>query len=199
MASPGWGQSNQTVGTGCWTTNPSIDTEDVTPGDGPASCITSVLPGFKAWYVVSGDADGEDNVNANEDDGDRDSARLDVGACHSITTQMVKLVGDASTFAGILMMDVPFRDPVTQAITANISSPACADIDYDGDIDSSDCAPIDGDTGIDQDGSGAGLNDSLWWDWGPLPADYVWFDVTTVPAAGKIGVFVVSCGGPRTH
>jgi hypothetical protein len=186
-------QTNQTVGDGCWTRGPNIDTSVVTSAS-TDGCVTELSPGAKAWFVVSGDADGEDNVNANADDGDRDSARLNVSRCGSITTVVVKKVGDSNTFEGIIMMDVPIFGADGATVASNTSFPVCADYDADGDID---CTVQTGDTGIDQDNDSTSSNDSLLWDYGPLPADYLWFDTTAVPAAAKVGIVMVSCGGPK--
>jgi hypothetical protein len=189
-------QTNQTVGTGCWTRGPNIDTSTVslTSEKTKQSCVTGVSPGQKAWFVVSGDADGEDNTNANEDDGDRDSSRLNVSLCHSITTSVIKKVGDSNTFEGIFMFDVPVLSASGTTEASNTSFPVCADYDADGDLD---CTVHTGDTGIDQDNDSTSMNDSLLWDYGPLPADHLWWDTTVEPGTSKVGVVVVSCGGPK--
>jgi hypothetical protein len=187
------GQTNQTIGTGCWARGPNVDTSTITAAD-TQKCLTVLSPNAKAWFVVSGDADGEDNVNANADDGDRDSARLNISQCHSITTQLVKKVGDTNAYEAILMMDVPIFGADGVSVVSNTSTPVCADYDADGDID---CTVQSGDTGIDQDNDATSTNDSLLWDWGPVPADYVWVDTTTSPGTDKVGIYLVTCGGPR--
>lgn len=193
-ASPGWGQTNQTIGDGYWTVGAGLDT-CVSGADAPTSTrrVSPLSPGTRVYFVVSGDADGEDNTNANCDDGDRDSRLIDVSSCGSITLQLIKLVGDANAGEGILMMAVPITD-TAGAVTSYISTPVCADIDADGDVD---CTVMDGDTGIDQDNDAVSINTSLFWDFGPLPATHVWWDTTTSPGANKVMRVVLSCGSPQ--
>lgn len=191
---PGWGQTNQTIGTGNWTNGAGLDTCPATEVEAPAANRVGVMkPGSRAYFVVSGDADGEDNVNANCDDGDRDSGLIDVSKCASLTLQFIKLVGDSNAGEGILMNATKITNQAGDTVST-ISDPICADIDADGDVD---CTVLNGDTGIDQDGGGSSINTSLFWDFGPLPAPFVWWDTTTSPGAAKVARVVLSCLGPE--
>jgi hypothetical protein len=197
LASPALAQTNQTIGTGVWASGPTVgsygsshDAEDLciattgcATGTGPVGAVPSQIlrPGEVAWYVVTGDADGEDNVNANADDGDRDSAKLNVRECPSVTTRMVKLVGDSDLCEGIFMQ--------TDSL-GTISDPVCADIDADGDVD---CTVMNGDTGIDQDGGGTSVNNSLFQGWGPVAGGHLWVDITTSPGTSKVCRWQVTC------